>query len=127
MEMIADEGIEAHRGDGCLRGDRGHFVSRALSLQRLVIEHGLIGTGCRERIGIGTHRANGFSIVIEGAMPKRRAFLVGRAVPSSLRLPDSGKSGARGGLSTLTVRPCYICKARSLSGASKGRQLALRF
>jgi hypothetical protein len=69
MEMAGDEGIGARCGRGCLRGERGDFDSRAFSLQRVVVKQCITGAGCHDRVGIGTHRAYGVPIVIEGAMP----------------------------------------------------------
>jgi hypothetical protein len=64
MEMAGDEVIEACRGGGCLRGERGDFVSHAFSLQRLVVKQRITGAGSHERVGIGAHRVNGAPIVI---------------------------------------------------------------
>ena len=69
MEMACDEGIELRRGSGCLRSERGDFVSRAFSLQRLVVEQCIAGADCHERVGIGTHRDNGVQIAIHSKNP----------------------------------------------------------
>jgi hypothetical protein len=69
MEMAGDEGIEARRGGGSLRGERGDFVSLAFSLQRLVVKQCINGAGCLERAGIGPHRVSGVPIIIERVAP----------------------------------------------------------
>jgi hypothetical protein len=68
-EMASDDGIEARRGGGSLRSERGDFVSHAFSLQRLVAKQCVSGSSCHERVGIGTHRVNGVPIIIESAIP----------------------------------------------------------
>ena len=69
MEMTRDEGIEARRDGGRLRGERGALVSHAISLQRLVVERCVTrttaGFDCHERVGIGGHRVNGVQIVVD--------------------------------------------------------------
>jgi hypothetical protein len=71
MEVAGDEGIETRCGGGCLRGERGDFFSRTVSLQRLVAWQCITDAGCPERVGNGTYRANGVPIVIERAMLTR--------------------------------------------------------
>jgi hypothetical protein len=85
-ERAGDEGIEARRGGGSLRGERGDFVSHAFSLQRLVVKQCVSGAGCHERVGIGAHRIDGVPIIIEGAMP-----CSARISPIALR-PHESKS-----------------------------------
>jgi hypothetical protein len=55
-----------------VRGGRSDFVSRAFSLQRLVVKQCASGAGCHERFGIGAHRIGGVTILIQGAMPSQR-------------------------------------------------------
>lgn len=69
MEMAGDDGIEARRGGGSLRGERGDFLSLGFSLQHFVVKQRINGAGCHERVGIGAHRVNGIPIIIECAVP----------------------------------------------------------
>ena len=69
-EKAGDKGIEARRGGGYLRGERGDCISRAaFPSQRLAVRQCITGAGRHERVGIGVHRVNGVSIVIEGETP----------------------------------------------------------
>jgi hypothetical protein len=69
MEMAGDDSIEARRGGGSLRSERGDFLSLAFSLQRFIVKQRINGAGCHERVGIGPHRVNGVPIIIERAVP----------------------------------------------------------